>query len=544
MNLSLSLSYFDWGLFVLVLSFSIGYGLYMAYKRKVSQNSSNFFLGGRNMSWPIIGASLFATNIGAEHLVGLSGDAYRYGLSAGHVEIMTVIPLGIAIALLFPYYMKNKVFTVPEFLELRFTKEARTFFSVFMLVLSIMAKSAFTVFAGALVLKSLLGWDIMFTVICIALIVAVFTMIGGYTAVAYTGTIQVVIMIGAGIIMFTMGLVKIGGWSELVANAGDMMHVAKPYDDADYPFWGILATAFYAGVFYWGIDQVNTQRVLAAPDLKTARNGAMFAIFLKLLPVFIFAMPGVMAVALYNQGDASFLLEGEESKQTFVLLLNNLLPVGVRGIVLASLLAALISSLIAVYNSISTLAVRDFVVKLRPDISEKGQVNAGRYLILVAAVLSIGAAYLVYQNEEGLYKYLQAITAYLVLPVFPAIFWGIASKKVTARGAGISVLVGVLLSTVFVIDQILGPEAGSKVFPFLHHPLTLNFGYRGLWAVIIISIVLFAVSAFTEKTAPEKLAATTLNFKGPIAKFEGIKDWRLHLLILFIITVLIYIWLW
>ena len=452
--------------------------------------------------------------------------------------------MGIAIAMLFPYYMKNKVFTVPEFLELRFTKSARTFFSVFMLILSIMAKLAFTIFAGALVMKSLLGWDIMTTVICIALIVAIFTMIGGYTAVAYTGTIQVVIMILAGIIMVTVGLVKIGGWSELVANAGDMMHVAKPYDNADYPFWGILATGFYAGVFYWGIDQVNTQRVLAAPDLPTARKGAMFAILLKLLPVFIFAMPGVIALALYNQGDASYLLQGEESKETFVLLLNKLLPAGLKGLVLASLLAALISSLIAVFNSISTLVVRDFIVKFKPDISEKGQVNAGRYMILVAAVLGVGAAYLVYRNEEGLYKYLQAITAYLVLPVFPAIFFGIVSKRVTAKGAGISVLVGALLSTVFVIDQILGPETGSQVFPFLHQPLTLNFGYRGLWAEIIITIVLFAVSAFTEKTAPEKLATTTINFKGAITRFEGLKDWRLHLVILTILTILIYIWLW
>jgi SSS family solute:Na+ symporter len=165
-------------------------------------------------------------------------------------------------------------------------------------------------------------------------------------------------------------------------------------------------------------------------------------------------------------------------------------------------------------------------------------------MILIAAVLGIGAAYLVYKNEEGLYKYLQAITAYLVLPVFPAIFFGIVSKRVTAKGAGISVLVGALLSTVFVIDQILGPETGSQIFPFLHQPLTLNFGYRGLWAEIIITIVLFAVSAFTEKTAPEKLATTTLNFKGGIAKFEGLKDWRFHLVALTVLTVLIYMWLW
>ena len=540
--MGLSLSFPDWTVFTLVLGLSLLYGLYMAYKKKASQNSSNFFLGGRNITWPIVGASLFATNIGAEHLVGLSGDAYRYGLSAGSVEIMTIIPLGIACAVLFPYYMKNKIFTIPEFLELRFTKQARKVFSAYMLVISIMTKLAFTIFAGALVMNSLLGWDIMPTVICIALVVAIFTMIGGYTAVAYTGTIQVVIMIVAGIIMVAVGLDKVGGWSGLlegVSQAGrtDMMSIAKPYNDAVYPFWGILATAFYAGVFYLGIDQVNAQRVLASSDLKTARKGSMFAVLLKLLPVFIFALPGVIAYALFPNE-----LQGEATKQTFVLLLNKLLPVGLKGLLLASLLAALISSLIAVFNSISTLVVRDFLVKFKPDMPEKTQVSAGRYMILLAALLGIGAAWLVYKNEEGLYKYLQTISAYLVIPIFPAIFFGIISKRVTAKGAGVSVLVGVLLSTIFVFDQLF-PDVGKQIFPFLHYDLTLNFGYRGLWAEILLTIVLFAVSAFTEKTAPEKLATTTINYKGGIARFEGVKDWRLHLAILFVLTVFIYCWL-
>jgi len=540
--MNLSLSFPDWTVFTIVLGLSLLYGLYMAYKKKASHSSSNFFLGGRNITWPIVGASLFATNIGAEHLVGLSGDSYRYGLAAGSVEIMTIIPLGIACAILFPYYMKNKIFTIPEFLELRFTKQARTVFSAYMLVICVMTKLAFTIFAGALVMNSLLDWDIMSTVIFISIAVAIFTMIGGYAAVAYTGTIQVVIMIIGGIIMVAVGLDKIGGWSGLlegVAQAGrpDMMSIAKPYNDGVYPFWGILATAFYAGVFYWGIDQVNAQRVLAATDLKTARYGSMFAVLLKLLPVFIFALPGVIAFALFPNE-----LEGEATKQTFVILLNKLLPIGLKGLLLASLLAALISSLIAVFNSVSTLVVRDFLVKFRSNMSEKKQVSAGRYIIMIAAILGIGAAWLVYKNEEGLYKYLQTISAYLVIPIFPAIFFGIISKKVTAKGAGVSVLVGILLSTIFVFDQLF-PDIGKQLFPFLHHDLTLNFGYRGLWAEIFLTGVLFAVSAFTEKTAPEKLATTTINFKGSIAKFEGFKDWRLHLAVLAVLTVLIYFWL-
>jgi SSS family solute:Na+ symporter len=236
-------------------------------------------------------------------------------------------------------------------------------------------------------------------------------------------------------------------------------------------------------------------------------------------------------------------LHGDETKQTFVLLLNKLLPSGLRGLMLASLMAALVTSLIAVLNSVSTLVVRDFVVEFRPNMSEKKQVTIGRYIILLAALLGIAAAYLVYKNEEGLYKYLQTITAYLVIPVFPAIFFGIVSKKVTLNGAKASVIVGIVLATIFVIDQIMGPEFGKQYFPILHYKLTLNFGYRGLWAEMIITAVLFGVSAFTEKTAPAKLEKTTINYSKGIAPFEGITDWRLHLAILSAITIFLYAWL-
>jgi SSS family solute:Na+ symporter len=536
--MELSLSYIDWLIFIFVIGGSLAFGLYMAYRKKAGMNSTNFFLGGRSITWPVIGASIFATNIGAEHLVGLSGDSYRYGLSAGSVELTTVITLGVACSLLFPYYMKNKIYTIPEFLELRYNRHARTFFSGLMLIISIMTKLAFTLFAGALVLNSLLGWNVMTTVSYIGIAVAVFTMIGGFTAVAYTDAIQVIIMIGGSAIMLFIGLDKAGGWSGLIEKVPDMMTIAKPYDDPVYPFWGILATAFYAGIFYWGIDQVNVQRALSAPDLRTARKGAMFATFLKLLPLFIFALPGVIAYALFP-GE----LQGDATKQTFVLLLNKLLPSGLRGLLLASLMAALITSLIAVLNSVSTLVVRDFIVEFHPKVSEKKQVELGRYVILIATFLGIGAAYLVYKSEEGLYKYLQTITAYLVIPVFPAIFFGILSKKVTMKGATASVIAGLILATIFVIDQLIGPDAGQKIFPLLHHKLTLNFGYRGLWAEILITGVLFFVSGFTEKTASEKLVRTTINYHGGIVRFEGISDWRLHLGILSLITLFLYIWL-
>lgn len=536
--MELILSSWDWIVLLIVILGSLSFGMYMAFIKKAGKNSSNFFLGGRNVKWPIIGASIFATNIGAEHIVGLTGDSYRYGLSAGTVELTTAINLGIACAILFPYYMKNKVFTIPEFLELRYNRSLRTFFSGLMLVISVMTKLAFTLFAGALVLNSILGWNIMTTIFYVGMIVAAFTIIGGFTAVVYTDAIQTIIIIVGSVIMLVIGFDKVGGWSSLIEKAPDMMSIYKPYDDPIYPFWGIIATSFYAGIFYWGMDQVNVQRALAAPDLDNARWGAMFATFLKLLPVFLFSVTGVIAFALFP-GE----LEGDATRQTFVLMLNKLLPTGLRGLLLASLIAALITSLIAVLNSVSTLIVRDFIVEFRPNTSEKKQVLFGRISIVIMTLLGIGAAYLVYKNEEGLYKYLQTITAYLVIPIFPTIFFGIISKKVTLKGAIASVIFGACIATVFVIDQLIGPESGKELFPFLHHKLTLNFAYRGLWAEILITGVLFSVSSFTKKTAPEKLEKTTINYSEKLEKFKGITDWRLHLLILSIITVLIYIWL-
>ena len=536
--MELALTGLDWIIGIITLFGSMILGLVISTRIHAGESSSNFFLAGRKITWPIIGASYFATNIGAEHLVGLSGDAYRYGLCAGTVELTTAMTLGFACSFLFPYYIKNKIFTIPEFLELRYSTAARAFFSGLMLVICIMTKMAFTLFAGALVLNSMLGWDIMYVVFTLGLIAAIITIIGGFAAVAFTDTIQAVIMIMGCAIMLFIGLNMAGGWNALVQKAPEAMSMAKPYDDPNYPFWGIIAGALYGGIFYWGIDQVNVQRVLGAPNLQQARWGAMFAVLLKLTPVFLFALPGVIAFVLFPG------IEGDETKKTFILLLNNLLPSGIRGLVLASLLAALISSLDSVMNSVSTLVVRDFVLYLRPDTGDRAQVWIGRLAIVAATLLGIGAAILVWKTPGGLYKYLQTISIYLVLPVTPAIIFGIISKKVTRKGAVASVIVGVVLASVFVADQLMGPETGVRVFPFLHCKLTLNYTYRGLWGTLCVIMVLFGVSAFTDKTPAEKLEKTTINWEEKIESFRGLSDWRLYLAILSIVTVALYAWLW
>jgi solute:Na+ symporter, SSS family len=541
--MGLSLSAVDWTIGGVALVANLALGLWLAIRARHSGTSDEFFLAGRRLTWPIVGASLLATNIGAEHMVGLCGDAYRYGLCAGANELTAAISLGIATALLIPYYLKTRVFTIPEFLEIRYRKSARLFFSGWMLAICVVTKMAFCLYAGAFVLKELTGWEIMPTVAALAAATAVITILGGFAAVAYTDAIHAPIMIAGSAAVLAVGLWKVGGWTELCtaiqhSAVPDGMHMHKPFDDPVYPFWGVILCGIYGGTFYWGIDQVNIQRVLGAKSLDHARWGAMFAILLKLTPAFIFALPGVIALALYP---------GNEPRTAFVLILNNLLPEGVRGYVLSALVGAIVSALIAVMNSISTMAVRDFALHFRPSLGERAQIRLGRIAILLAAALGVGGAYLVQMQPEGIYKYLITISVYLIMPIAPAIVFGITNKSVTFAAAAASVLVGILLSGACMADTYLayaGIEAGERWFAWLHYPLTLNYTWRGAWGTILITLVLFVVSAVTKKTDPEKLAQTTIEWGGPWEPFRGLADWRLQLAVLLAITALAYGWLW
>jgi SSS family solute:Na+ symporter len=533
----LSLNTWDLAVCIAVLGGSLVLGLYLAMRARSTAGSVGFFLAGRRLLWPVVGASLYATNIGAEHLVGLSGDAYRYGLKAGTVELGVALCLGIACWVLFPTYIRNKVFTIPEFLERRYDVRARLFFSGLMLVICIMTKMAFTLFAGALVLRSLFGWDVMSVVLALSMMAAVVTILGGFAAVAYTDTIQTVIMIVGCTLMLFTGLHEVGGWEGFMARAGERMHVAGAYDDPDYPFWGIILGTVYGGLFYWGMDQVNVQRVLGAHDLNHGRWGAMFAALLKLTPIFIFALPGVIAYAAYPG------LSEQESKQTFVVLLNRLLPSGLRGLVLAALLAALISSILAVMNSVSTMVVRDFALHFKPGLAERSQVLLGRLIVFVAAIAGAAAAYLISRTQEGLYRYLQAISFYLCVPLVPPIFFAIVNRRVNMTGAAVSVLIGGAISTLYVIDGIF-PDFGKAAFPFLHTVLTTNYTYRGLCEVMIVSLVLLAVSYATTAPTAAKVQGLTVDWSAAREPFAGWKDWRLHWAMLLAISAGLYAWLW
>ena len=525
----------DWLICCLTLGLTVALGLYLAMRAHSGENSANFFLAGRSMIWPVIGGSLFATNIGAEHLVGLSGDCYRYGLKAGAIEVCALV-LGFGAAYLFPYYLKNEIFTIPQFLELRFGVKSRLVFAGFTLFVSIVMKLALALFAGALVMKSLLGMDVMTTVFIMGAVAAAITILGGFAAVTYTDGLQSIIMIVGGTVMLFIGLDQVGGWSELVNSEPVQMSIHGAYDDPNFPFWGIVAASFYAGMFYWCFDQTNVQRVLGARDLPQARWGVMLAIFLKLSVIFIVAVPGVIAFVLYPDiGD---------SKLTFVTLLNKLLPSGIRGLVLAALIAALISSLDSVLNAISTITVRDFGLFLNPDLSEKQQVFIGRASIIAGTLLGIAATYMVYTSEEGVYRYFQALAAIIFSAVTPAILFGILSRRVTTRGALVSFVFGCLVSGLYLVDEWLDAATAKATFPWLHMTFTEAYSYRGAWNFLAVTAVLFTASALTQKDPPEKLEKTTVDWTEKREAFQGLTDWRLHFSVLTVLTIAIYAWLW
>jgi solute:Na+ symporter, SSS family len=280
--------------------------------------------------------------------------------------------------------------------------------------------------------------------------------------------------------------------------------------------------------------------VLGARDLNQARWGAMFALLLKMTPAFIFALPGVIVLALYPGL--------KETRSAFVVVLNDLLPTGVRGYVLSALVGTIISAIIAVMNSVATMSVRDFIVPFRPQTGERAQVRLGRLAILLSAVLGVLAAFVVHKQSEGIYKYLQTIGVYMIIPLAPAIIFGIVSKFVTFAGAAASVVMGLLISATYMVDtamtMLVSKAAAVKVFPFLHYTLTENYTYRGVWGTAIITLTLFLVSAFTKKTDQDKLAKTTIDWSGKPEPFRGLSDWRLHLAALSLATVVIYWWLW
>ncbi len=537
----------DWA--VIGLYFSILLAIAWWVVRKGQDTAADYFLAGRGLSWWLVGASIFASNIGSEHVVGLAGSGVTDGVAMAHYELHAWCLLVLAWVFV-PFYSRSMVFTMPEFLERRFSADSRYVLSVVSLIIFVVSKMAVGIFAGGVVFGTLLpemaldvfGYHIdAFWIGSVGVIAltGLYTILGGMRAVAYNDAVQVLIIIVGSGLLTVYGLVELGGWSELRRWCGsDMFNLWKPlippgvegtwapvleknatgdvvrqawYFNGNFPWLGMLFCAPIIGLWYWCTDQYIVQRALGAPNETVARRGSIFAAFLKLFPVYLFIIPGLIGYALARSGKVPGLSamlgpDGQAipavAQGAFPMMVQYLLPPGIRGIVVAGLLSALMSSLAGVFNASSTLVTVDLYEKWRPKASQHQIVRTGR--IATAVMVVIALAWIpVIKNASGLYNYLQAIQGYLAPPIFVVFFLGILWKRMNAQGALSALIVGFTMGVFrMLVDTpvtlgLAGFANGYSAGSFLWICNNIYFQYFSVLITLVSAAVMVGVSLAT-----------------------------------------------
>ncbi|MGC5585371.1 sodium:solute symporter [Ornithinimicrobium sp. W1679] len=419
---------------------------------KETDESEDYFLGGRNFIWPFVGLSLVATNMSGATFVGLAGGAYDQGISIFAYEWMSAVILVIFIFFILPFYLRSKVFTLPEYLENRYDRRSRMAFAGFNLFANMFIDMAAALFAGAVVVKVLYpDIPMIVSVAVLAILAAVYTVIGGLGAVMISDSIQATVTIIGGVIVLIATFNAIESWDAVVQTAGDeKMSLILPADHPDLPWPGLITGVLIIGLYYWTTNQLVVQRTLGARSLDHGRWGSLLAGLIKLSFLFLFILPGVMALSLYP--------ELESSDTVFPTLVFDLLPVGLRGLILAAVIAAITSTVDSILNSASTIVTMDFVKTLRPDTSQRRLVFSGRVSTVVALVVAIVWAPFIAQFDT-LYQYLQSVLSFLVPPVVAVFLVGIASKRISATAAFLTlVILQPLGLALFIVTQVLPEE--------------------------------------------------------------------------------------
>ncbi|MEZ5001142.1 MAG: sodium:solute symporter [Bacteroidales bacterium] len=424
--------------------------------RKKDDNTSDYFLAGRDATWIAIGASIFASNIGSEHLVGLAGAGASTGMAMAHWEMhgWLILMLG---WLFVPFYARSGVFTMPEFLEKRYDAKSRSFLSIISLVSYILTKVAVTVYAGGIVFKEVFGIESMFGIdffwisaIGLVILTGLYTVFGGMKAVLYTSVLQTPVLLIGSMAVLVIGLIKLGGWSEMmeicravpVNEYGDSMtDLIRSKNDPSFPWTGVLLGSAIIGFWYWCTDQYIVQRVLAGRDQKQSRRGAIFGGYLKLTPVFIFLIPGMIAYSLNAKG----IITLTNSDAAFPTLVGELLPIGFKGLVVGGILAALMSSLASLFNSSAFLFTVDFYKKYKPQASEKHLVTVGRLATAVIVILGILWIPVMKSMGKVLYAYLQDVQSLLAPGIAAVFLLGVLSKRITRPSGFVGLATGFVL---------------------------------------------------------------------------------------------------
>jgi SSS family solute:Na+ symporter len=547
---SSTLTGLDW----LAIAFYFGILLCVAWwvVRRAKDNATDYFLAGRNLGWWVIGASIFASNIGSEHIVGLAGSGAKDGVAMAHYELHAWCLLVLAWVFV-PFYARSLVFTMPEFLERRFSTSSRYVLSIVSLVTFIVSKIAVGIFAGGVVFSTLLpeihmnlgGVEInSFWIGSVAVIAltGLYTVLGGMRAVAYNDAVQVVVLIGGSALLTFYGLHRLGGWTQLRELCGsDMFNLWKPltppgveatwapvmekasdgriikqawYFNQHYPWLGMAICAPVIGLWYWCTDQYIIQRALGAPNEAVARRGSIFAAFLKLFPVYLFIIPGLICFALVKSGKVPELAANYDAQNAFPLMVKHLLPPGLRGIVVAGLLSALMGSLAGVFNACSTLFTVDLYGKWKPKATQHELVRTGR--IATAVMVIIAMLWIpVVQGANSLYDYLQSVQGYLAPPIFVVFFFGVFWKRLNAKGCLYALVAGFLLGLFrMLVDtpvtmKLKGFEHGYTQGSFLWIVNNINFQYFSIIITLFSALVMVGVSYATSAPQYERIKSLT-----------------------------------
>ncbi len=560
----MALGTIDW--IVVAGYFLVIIGLAWWVIKQQEDTTEDYFLAGRHLGWLIVGTSIFASNIGSEHLVGLAGTGATDGVAMAHYELHAwcLLVLGWIMA---PFYMRSQVYTMPEFLEKRFSPLARTVLSLISLIAYVLTKIAVGIFAGGIVFSVLLP-EINFLgmnsfwigSILVIVLTGAYTILGGLRAVAYTEALQTLILVFGSLLVLIYGLDAIGGWDRLYEIAGtEMFDLWKPivpegyeatwapvhtdeqmawYFNDRYPWPGMLFAAPIVGLWYWTTDQYIVQRALGAPNEMQARRGSIAAAALKLLPVFIFIIPGIITFALAKSGQVPAMQEAlinsqgevinENAQAAFPMLVMHVLPVGLRGIVVAGLLAALMSSLAGVFNASATLFTMDFYKRLVPSASERHLVWMGRVATTVMVI--IGILWIpVIQGSRGLYDYLQGVQSYLAPPIFVVFFLGVFYKRLNKQGCLAALGVGFALGLFrLAVDTpvALGENFSYTQGSFLWIVSNTFFQYYSLGIFLICIAVMVSVSYATEPPSYEKISGLTYGTLTDEDRAESRASWN------------------
>jgi SSS family solute:Na+ symporter len=527
----------DWVVitFYFLLTFAIA--IWVTVRERSRDTSTDYFLAGRNIGWFIVGASLFASNIGSEHLVGLAGTGAASGVAVGQFEVLASLILLLLGWAFVPFYLRSGVFTMPEFLERRYSSGARWYLAVVSIIAYVLTKISVTIAAGGIVFEALMGIDFWTGAMIVVVATGIYTVFGGLRAVLYTDMIQMFVLIGGAIAVTVVGLDALGGWGEMVQTAGPgFLDMWRPMSDPNFPWTGILFGAPILGVWYWCTDQFIVQRVLSAKDQDEARRGSIFAGFLKQLPVFLFVVPGLVAYALSQRG----LLALERPDQALPALVGALMPDGLRGIVVAGLLAALMSSLSAVFNSCSTLITWDVYKKLNPTASERRLVVIGQASTAILVGLGLLWIPLMQLISGQLYQYLQSVQAYISPPIAAVFLLGILWRRVNAAGAMASLITGFVLGVARLIGELNKDALDGWMLAYS----TINFLHFAVFLFVVCTAVLIGVSLVTAPPPPEKVEGITFETTQRSTEGPRGRGWRRADMVLSVLLVLCVVGVW